>query len=107
LRWAVTALSSQRVGGGSMATILTTTFETVKARAEIRREVKTLSAEGKLSAYVLIALPIGIFSFLFLTRREYVKVFWTDPAGIFLLIIIGISLSIGWAWMKKIVEIKI
>ncbi|CAB5058696.1 MAG: VWA domain-containing protein [Actinobacteria bacterium] len=107
LRWAVTALSIQRVVGGSMATILTTTFETVKARAEIRREVKTLSAEGKLSAYVLIALPIGIFSFLFLTRREYVKVFWTDPAGIFLLIIIGISLSIGWAWMKKIVEIKI
>jgi len=107
LRWAVTALSIQRVVGGSMATILTTTFETVKARAEIRREVKTLSAEGKLSAYVLIALPIGIFSFLFLTRREYVKVFWSDPAGIFLLIIIGISLSIGWAWMKKIVEIKI
>ncbi len=107
LRWAVTALSIQRVVGGSMATILTTTFETVKARAEIRREVKTLSAEGKLSAYVLIALPIGIFSFLFLTRREYVKVFWTDPAGVLLLIIIGISLSIGWAWMKKIVEIKI
>ena len=58
LRWAVTALSIQRVVGGSMATILTTTFETVKARAEIRREVKTLSAEGKLSAYGLIALPI-------------------------------------------------
>ena len=107
LKWAVTALSIQRVVGGSMATILTTTFETVKARAEIRREVKTLSAEGKLSAYVLIALPIGIFSFLFLTRREYVKVFWTDPAGIFLLVVIGIALSIGWAWMKKIVEIKI
>ena len=107
LRWAVTALSIQRVVGGSMATILTTTFETVKARSEIRREVKTLSAEGKLSAYVLIALPIGIFSFLFLTRREYIKVFWTAPAGILLLVVIGILLSIGWAWMKKIVDIKI
>ena len=107
LRWAVTALSIQRVVGGSMATILTTTFETVKARAEIRREVKTLSAEGKLSAYVLIALPIGIFSFLFLSRREYISVLWTDPIGVLLLIVIGISLSIGWAWMKKIVEIKI
>lgn len=107
LKWAVTALSIQRVVGGSMATILTTTFETVKARAEIRREVKTLSAEGKLSAYVLISLPIGIFLFLALTRREYVKVFWTDPAGIFLMVVIGVSLSIGWAWMKKIVEIKI
>lgn len=107
LRWAVTALSIQRIVGGSMATILTTTFETVKSRAEIRREVKTLAAEGKLSAYVLISLPLGIFTFLFITRREYVKVFWTDPTGIFLLMVIGVSLSIGWAWMKKIVEIKI
>jgi len=107
LRWAVTALSIQRVVGGSMATILTTTFETVKSRAEIRREVKTLSAEGKLSAYVLISLPIGIFCFLFLTRREYIQVFWTNPAGTFLLVVIGIFLTAGWAWMKKIVEIKI
>ena len=107
LRWAVTALSIQRVVGGSMATILTTTFETVKARSEIRREVKTLSAEGKLSAYVLMSLPLGIFSFLLLTRREYVSVFWTEPAGFFLLGIVVVALSIGWVWMKKIVDIKI
>lgn len=107
LRWAVTALSIQRVVGGSMATILTTTFETVKARAEIRREVKTLSAEGKLSAYVLMALPVGIFTFLLLTRREYVSAFWSNPAGIFLMIVVGVLLIIGWTWMKKIVEIKI
>jgi tight adherence protein B len=107
LKWAVTALSIQRVVGGSMATILTTAFETVKSRAEIRREVKTLSAEGKLSAYVLMSLPIGIFLFLLLTRRQYVRIFWSDPAGMFLLVIIGIALSLGWAWMKRIVEIKI
>jgi Flp pilus assembly protein TadB len=54
-----------------------------------------------------MGLPLGIFIFLFLTRREYVKVFWTDPAGIFMLVLISISLTIGWKWMKKIVEIKI
>ena len=107
LRWAVTALSIQRVVGGSMATILTTTFETVKSRSEIRREVKTLSAEGKLSAYVLMALPVGIFTFLLLTRREYVSAFWSNPTGIFLMIVVGVLLTIGWTWMKKIVEIKI
>ena len=107
LRWAVTALSIQRVVGGSMATILTTTYETVRARAEIRREVKTLAAEGKLSVYVLMALPIGIFAFLFLTRREYIQILWTDPAGILILGIITINLFVGWKWMKKIVEIKI
>ena len=107
LRWAVTALSIQRIVGGSMATILTTTYETVKSRTEIRREVKTLAAEGKLSAYVLMALPIGIFSFLFITRREYVSAFWKTPGGLVLATLVVVSLSIGWTWMKKIVDIKI
>jgi tight adherence protein B len=107
LEWAVTALSIQRVVGGSMATILTTTYETVKARSEIRREVRTLAAEGKLSAYVLMALPIGIFLFLLLTRREYVSAFWTNPMGYVLMAFVGVSMTFGWIWMKKIVEIKI
>ena len=107
LEWAVTALSIQRVVGGSMATILTTTYETVKARSEIRREVRTLAAEGKLSAYVLMALPIGIFLFLLLTRREYVSAFWTNPMGYVLMTFVGVSMTFGWIWMKKIVEIKI
>ncbi|MFM8448342.1 MAG: type II secretion system F family protein [Candidatus Nanopelagicaceae bacterium] len=107
LKWAVTALSIQRVVGGSMASILTTTYETIKSRSEIRREVKTLSAEGRLSAYVLMALPIGIFFFLFLTRREYAMVFFTNPLGILLLIIAFVMLSVGWRWIKTIVNIKI
>ena len=107
LKWTVTALSIQRNVGGSLATILSTTFTTVKERAEIRREVRTLSAEGKLSAYILMALPVGIFFFLFLTKREYVSIFWSEFAGILLLGIIATALTLGWIWIKKIIEIKI
>jgi len=107
LKWTVTALSIQRNVGGSLATILSTTFTTVKERAEIRREVRTLSAEGKLSAYILMALPVGIFFFLFLTKKDYVSIFWSELAGLFLLGIIASSLTIGWIWIKKIIEIKI
>lgn len=107
LKWTVTALSIQRNVGGSFASILSTTHVTVKERAEIRREVRTLSAEGKLSAYILMALPLGIFFFLFLTKRDYVSIFWTKFEGIFLLGIIGSNLTIGWLWIKKIIEIKI
>lgn len=107
LKWTVTALSIQRNVGGSLATILSTTFTTVKERAEIRREVRTLSAEGKLSAYILMALPVGIFFFLFLTKRDYVSIFWSELAGLFLLGIIASALTIGWIWIKKIIEIKI
>ena len=54
-----------------------------------------------------MALPIGIFAFLFLTRRDFVEVFWTDPLGILFSIIIIFNLVAGWKWIKKIVEIKI
>ena len=107
LKWTVTALSIQRNVGGSLATILGTTYTTVKERAEIRREVRTLSAEGKLSAYILMALPIGIFSFLFLSKREYVSFFWSEPIGFVLLGAISSALTVGWVWIKRIVEIKI
>jgi Flp pilus assembly protein TadB/uncharacterized protein YegL len=107
LKWAVTALSIQRLVGGSMSTILRTTFETIKSRNEVRREVRTLAAEGKLSATVLMVMPIGIFFFLLFTRREYVEVFWTEPLGIFLVFMITAGMSLGWVWMKKIVDIKI
>jgi tight adherence protein B len=107
LRWAVTALSIQRLVGGSMATILRTAYETIKSRGEIKREVATLSAEGRLSAQVLMMLPIGIFLFLLIARKEYVQVFWSNPLGIFLMIVIVCGMFIGWTWMKKIVDIKI
>ncbi len=107
LKWTVTALTIQKTVGGSMATILETAFDTVKGRADINREIRTISAEGRLSAYVLMALPFGIFTFLFLTRREYVRVFWTDAVGLTMLGFICVSLIFGWIWIRKVVEIRI
>ena len=107
LKWTVTALSIQKTVGGSMATILETAYETVKGRAEIAREVRTISAEGRLSGYVLMALPVGVFLFMLFTRREYVEVFWTDSIGVFLLVFVTSSIILGWVWMRKVVEIKI
>lgn len=107
LTWLVTAISIQRDVGGSLSSIIDTVSETIKARSEVRREIVSLSAEGKLSAYVLIALPISLFGFLFLSRRNYVEVLWMDFIGRFILVIIGVLISIGWFWMKKIVNIKV
>jgi Flp pilus assembly protein TadB len=52
-------------------------------------------------------MPIGIFFFLFFTQRDYVKLFWTEISGFFLLGIIASALTVGWLWIKKIIEIKI
>ena len=107
LRWAVTAVAIQRDVGGNLSEILSATSETIRGRAEIRREVVTLSAEGRTSAYVLVGLPIGIFFFMLATRPDYVALFWTDPVGVVLAISIGVLMLGGWFWVQKVVKIKI
>jgi tight adherence protein B len=107
LAWLVTAISIQKNVGGSLSTIMDTVLETINGRGALRREVQTLSAEGRLSAYVLIALPLGIFAFLFASRREYVEVLWQDSGGIFILSLILFLITVGWVWMRKVVDIKV
>ena len=105
-RWTISALSIQREVGGNLSDILTTTAETIRGRAEIRREVKALSAEGRMSAYVLVALPFFMLLYLQVTKPEYVKIMFTNPIGIGLMSVVGILISAGWFWTKKVVVIK-
>ena len=107
LEWIVTALTIQKNVGGSLADIIDTVLETIRSRIDIRREVRTLSAEGRLSALVLVLLPISIFLFLVLSQKEYMAIYWTTPLGVVVLIFVGILMSVGWMWMKKVVEIRV
>ena len=107
LTWLVTAILIQKNVGGSLSTIIDTVLETINARGEVRREIRALSAEGKLSAYVLIALPIFIFLFLVFSRRSYVEVLWKESTGQLILVVLGTLISIGWLWMRKVVNIKV
>jgi tight adherence protein B len=107
MRWATMAIEIQRSVGGNLAETLRTTAKTLREREALYRHVRALSAEGKLSAYILIALPIGIFLFTMKTNREYVQLLWTNPIGIGMLIGGVISLGIGIAWMRKVVDVKV
>ena len=107
LRWVVTALSIQREVGGSLSVILDAAAHTIKERSELQREVRTLSAEGRLSAYILIGLPVSVFLFLLLTRREYLSVLWTDPLGLVMLGALFVLMGVGIVWMRNVVRIKV
>lgn len=107
LRWVVTALSIQREVGGSLSVILDAAAHTIKERSELQREVRTLSAEGRLSAYILIGLPVGVFLFLLLTRREYISALWTEPLGLVMLGALFVLLGVGVVWMRNVVRIKV
>lgn len=107
LKWVVTALAIQREVGGGLAKVLDTASATVRGRAELRREVKTLTAEGRLSAYVLAALPIGILLTLTIAQPDYVSVFWTSIIGYVMLVMMLVAFAVGGFWVSRLIRIKV
>jgi tight adherence protein B len=106
-RWAVMAIRIQRSVGGNLAEVLLTTVKTLRERAATRRQVRALSAEGLLSAYLLIGLPIFITAVLLLFRREYVRPLWTTLPGIVMVLGAVLLLVAGSFWMRKVVKVEV
>jgi tight adherence protein B len=107
MRWTSMAIRIQREVGGNLADTLRTTAKTLREREELGRHVKALSAEGRLSAYILIALPIGIFFYTMKTNREYIELLWSHPIGWGMIAAGLVSLGIGVFWMRKVVDVKV
>jgi tight adherence protein B len=106
-RWAILAVNIQREVGGNLAEILDTVAETVRDRDTIRRQIGTLSAEGKLSMYILIALPVFIALYLYKINREYIQLLFSSGAGRVMVIGGVLALIAGVFWMRKIVKIDV
>lgn len=107
MRWATMAIRIQRQVGGNLADTLRTTAKTLRERESLKRQVRTLSAEGRLSAYILIALPIGVFLYSVNVNYDYVSLLWTHPFGILMSIIGIVAMIIGIFWMRKVVQIEV
>ncbi|SDP25873.1 tight adherence protein B [Pedococcus dokdonensis] len=107
MRWTSMAIRIQREVGGNLAETLRTTAKTLREREELRRHVRALSAEGRLSAYILVALPIGIFLYTMKTNHDYIQLLWTTTLGIIMIVGGIISLGIGMFWMRKVVDVKV
>ena len=107
MRWTTMAIRIQREVGGNLADTLRTTAKTLREREELRRHVKALSAEGRMSGYILTALPIGIFLYTMQVNREYVELLWTRALGLAMLGGGIISLVIGIVLMRKVVNVEV
>lgn len=107
LRWTTMAIRIQRDVGGNLAETLLTTANTLRERESLFRQVRTFSAEGRLSAWILIALPVGMFFFMMFTNYEYVSLLWTTTLGIVMLIVSLVMFVIGIFWMRRVVRIEV
>ena len=103
-RWVVQAVEIQREVGGDLAAILDTVANTVRDRTKVRLQVSALSAEGRLSALVLMVLPFGLAALMSATNRNYVKPLFTTGTGYKLLTVAGVLLVVGGLWLRKIVK---
>ena len=107
MRWAVMAVNIQREVGGNLAEVLDIVAKTVRERAYIHRQVRVLSAEGRISIAILAALPFGLFLYLSIANPEYVTPLFTHPMGQIMLIAGATLMGIGIVVMKKIVRIDV
>ncbi len=106
-RWAAMAVEIQREVGGNLAEVLQTVADTMLARNRIKGEISALTAEGKISAYVLGSLPFAMGLFLWTTNRAYLQPLLDETMG---QIAIGVGLLLiaaGIFWLKKIITIEI
>ncbi len=104
--WVTQAIAINREVGGNLAEVLDGVGHTIRERNQIRRQVKALAAEGKLSAYVLMALPVGIAGFLSMSNPAYMAKFVESLAGYALIVAAGVLFLVGGLWMRKVVSFK-
>jgi tight adherence protein B len=107
LEWTTMAIRIQRQVGGSLAETLRTTASTLRERESLRRHVQALSADGRLSAYILIALPIGLFFYMYWVDRPYLAQLWTTGMGLVMSAFGVVVMVIGIFWMRKTVEVRV
>ena len=105
-RWVVLAIQIQHQVGGNLAEVLLTVAQTMRERVQLHRHVRALSAEGRLSAYILVGLPIVFTLYLATFRGAYLQPLYTTKMGLAMVTLAVILLGIGSLVMKKMVKVE-
>jgi tight adherence protein B len=107
MRLVCMSIRTAREVGGNLAEVLSTTVETMRERAQLRGQVKVLSAEGRTSAKVLAFMPFGLAAYMQLTKPGYLDALFTSFLGIAILAGGAVLLTAGLFWISRIVKIEV
>ena len=109
-----TAINIQHQVGGNLAEILDSIAYTIRERVRIKGEIRTLTAQQRLSGYVVGILPIGLAAFLFIAAPGFMDPMFANPpevlglpAGVIILVFGGIMMFIGFMLIRRIVDIEV
>jgi tight adherence protein B len=107
LRYMIIAVLIQRESGGNLAEILGNISQIIRARLKLAAQVRVLSAEGRLSAWILSLLPFCVMAAMHVLNPKYINMLWTDPAGIRLLWYGLGMLIVGVFWLRRVIRIRV
>ena len=107
LQYLVIAVLVQREAGGNLSELMSKVSQLVRQRLKLTGDVRVMSAEGRLSAWILCLLPVAVSGLFALTSPDYLKQFFDDPAGPAMLATAAVLMSLGILWMKVIVKIRV
>jgi tight adherence protein B len=106
-KWTVMAIRLQRQVGGNLAEVLSTVSQTIRDRYALKRQVKALSAEGRLSSLILSVLPVLMFVALLIFNPLFLRPLFSTGIGIVMMAGAAVLMIFGVFWLKKITEIKV
>ena len=106
LRYLVIAVVIQRESGGNLAEILGNISHIIRQRLALIAQVRVLSAEGRMSAWILGVLPFAVVGVLAVANPAYISVLWTDPAGVRMLWYGAGMLVFGGLWLRHLIHIR-
>lgn len=104
--WVVSAIEISREVGGNLAEVLDNVSNTIRQRNTLRRQVRALSAEGRVSALILFLLPIVMFAWMRFSNADYIQLLFDRSSGRTALVIAIGLMAVGAAWMRKIIDVR-
>ncbi len=103
----VTAVLVQKETGGNLAEILLRITSVIRGRFKLHRHIRTLSAEGRLSAWILLLIPLMLFAAIWITTPSYLPTLLHDPRGPKLIAAAVVLAMIGMLWIRRIIRIQV
>jgi tight adherence protein B len=107
LMWAVMAIRIQREVGGNLAELLDTVADTMTQRERLRHEILALTAEGRMSAWVLGIFPPAFAVVLYLIQPDYMTTLFSSAVGVGAVVVSAVMAAFGFVWLRKIMAIEV
>jgi tight adherence protein B len=107
VKFFITAVAIQRESGGNLSEILDNLSHVVRERFKIQRQVRVHSAHGRITGFVLLALPAALGVALSFINPDHMKLLWQEQMGRTMLMAVIVMQTVGYVWIRRVIKIEV